>query len=74
MQTVNVHEAKTHFSKLIEKVHNGEEIIVAKAGVPYVRLVPLEERMPRTPGLCTGKTGMALLVPLSEDELADWES
>jgi prevent-host-death family protein len=52
--SVNVHEAKTHFSKLMERVHAGEEIIVAKAGKPYMRMVPLEAEVApkrkRTPG------------------------
>ena len=39
--TVNVHEAKTHLSRLLERAHAGEEIILAKAGRPYARLVPL---------------------------------
>ncbi|MGH6896105.1 MAG: type II toxin-antitoxin system Phd/YefM family antitoxin [Geminicoccaceae bacterium] len=38
--TVNIHEAKTHFSKLIERVRLGEEIVIAKAGEPVARLVP----------------------------------
>jgi prevent-host-death family protein len=50
--TVNVHEAKTHFSKLLERVRLGEEVIVAKAGTPVARLVPVEtaakERQPGT--------------------------
>lgn len=48
----NVHEAKTHFSKLIDRAHGGEEIIVAKGGLPYARLVPLARlsRKPRKPG------------------------
>ena len=41
MATVNIHEAKTHFSKLLARVHTGEEIIIAKAGRPYAKLVPL---------------------------------
>jgi prevent-host-death family protein len=41
--TVNVHEAKTQFSKLLERAHAGEEIIVAKAGKPYARLVKLAD-------------------------------
>lgn len=39
--TVNIHEAKTHFSKLIQAVLNGEEIIIAKAGHPVVKLSPI---------------------------------
>ena len=44
---VNVGEAKTHFSRLLERAHGGEEIVLAKAGKPYARLMPLapsEER------------------------------
>lgn len=41
-KTVNVHEAKTHFSRLLERAHRGEEIILAKGGKPYAKLVPLE--------------------------------
>jgi prevent-host-death family protein len=40
MQTTNVHEAKTHFSKLLERVSKGEEIIIAKSGAPVARLIP----------------------------------
>jgi prevent-host-death family protein len=39
--TVNVHEAKTHLSRLLERAHAGEEIMLAKAGKPYARLMPL---------------------------------
>ena len=50
--TFNVHDAKTHFSKLIDRAHAGEEIIVAKAGVPYARLVAIAPDVPskRVPG------------------------
>jgi prevent-host-death family protein len=40
-QTVNIHAAKTHFSRLVERAANGEEIIIARAGRPLARLVPL---------------------------------
>lgn len=44
MPSVNMHQAKTHFSKLVERVtQNGEEITIAKAGKPAARLVPLRE-------------------------------
>jgi prevent-host-death family protein len=42
MRTVNVHEAKTQFSRLIDAAHAGETILVAKDGKPWARLVPLE--------------------------------
>jgi len=41
MQTVNIHEAKTHLSRLVEQVAAGEPIIIAKAGKPIVKLVAL---------------------------------
>ena len=42
MKSVNIHEAKTHLSRLVERVEAGEEIIIAKAGRPAARLVPIE--------------------------------
>lgn len=42
MKSVNIHEAKTHLSRLVERVQAGEEIIIAKAGRPAARLVPVE--------------------------------
>jgi prevent-host-death family protein len=41
---VNIHEAKTHLSRLLERVAMGEEVIIAKAGKPVAKLVPLEKR------------------------------
>ena len=46
-RVVNVHEAKTHFSRLIDAAHAGETILVAKGGKPWARLVPLEQPRPR---------------------------
>jgi prevent-host-death family protein len=43
---VNIHEAKTHLSRLLQKVSEGEEVIISRAGVPVARLVPAET----TPG------------------------
>lgn len=43
METVNIHEAKTHLSRLMEKVSKGESFIIAKAGKPIGKLVPLDE-------------------------------
>lgn len=47
MTSVNVHEAKTHLSRLLDRAHAGEEIIIAKHGKPYARLVPLPGRQPK---------------------------
>lgn len=71
---VNVHQAKTHFSRLLEQAHAGQEIVLAKAGKPYARLVPLEPlKGGRQPGRLTGVVGKAFFEPLPEDELAAWE-
>ncbi len=51
---INVHEAKTHFSKLLERVALGEEIIIARAGEPVAKLSPLAPRRARTPGGAEG--------------------
>jgi prevent-host-death family protein len=42
MQTVNIHEAKTHLSRLVDDAVAGEEIVIAKAGKPLVKLVPVD--------------------------------
>lgn len=47
MKTVNVHEAKTQLSRLLERAHAGEEIVIAKSGEPYARLVPLDIQKPK---------------------------
>lgn len=41
-ETVNIHEAKTHFSRLVERAARGETVIIARAGKPVARLMPLE--------------------------------
>jgi prevent-host-death family protein len=43
MKTVNIHEAKTHLSRLVEEAAKGEGFVIAKAGKPMVKVVPLEE-------------------------------
>jgi prevent-host-death family protein len=53
---VNIHVAKTHFSKLIDRVVHGEEITIAKGGRPVARLIPIPSRHGRrTPGSARGK-------------------
>jgi prevent-host-death family protein len=55
MKTVNIHAAKTHLSSLVEEAASGEEIIIAKAGKPVARLVPLEKKkFDRRPGRLKG--------------------
>lgn len=56
MIIVNIHEAKTNLSKLIEKTSKGEEVIIAKAGKPVARLVAHKQKLePRKLGLWKGK-------------------
>jgi prevent-host-death family protein len=72
MLTVNVHEAKTHLSKLLERVMNGEQIIIAKAGKPIAILTPISEMpQPRIPGNDAGKViiGADFDEPLPEFDL-----
>ena len=57
MQTVNMHEAKTQLSKLVDQAAKGEPFIIAKAGKPLVKVVPLEpeaERKPKRLGFMPG--------------------
>ncbi len=57
---VNIHEAKTHLSKLLERVMSGEKIIIAKSGKPIAQLVPLNQSpTQRTPGNDAGKVVIA---------------
>ncbi len=61
-KSVNIHEAKTHFSKLIQRVLHGEEITIARSGQPVARLVPAVPRVShRKPGSARG------LVTISND-------
>lgn len=59
MTKVNVHEAKTNLSKLIEMVRNGEEVVIAKNGVPEVRIVPYEKEKKDWFGMDAGKIWMS---------------
>lgn len=60
MKIANIHEAKSQLSKLIESALAGEEIIIAKAGKPLVKLIPYQEKLePRTPGGWEGKVIMS---------------
>ena len=72
-RTVNLYEAKTHLSDLVERAASGEEIIIAKAGMPKARLVPLAAATtPRVPGGWEGQIWIAddFDEPLPPDILA----
>lgn len=73
---VNVHEAKTHLSRLLERVRQGEEIVIAKSGKPVARLVAVTEQpQRRTPGSAQGQVtvGPDFDAPLPKDLLEAFE-
>jgi len=72
---VNIYDAKTRLSELVDRAAAGEEIVIAKAGKPVARLVPLRTRE-RTPGRGAGKIRIApdFDAPLPDDLLGDFEA
>jgi prevent-host-death family protein len=68
VETVNVHEAKTHLSRLLERVAQGEEVVIARAGKPVAKLIPLPP-VERAPGRLRGKISIApdFDAPLPDD-------
>ena len=72
MQTINIHQAKTHLSKLLEEVNKGLEFIITKSGKPIAKLTGIRPAKPlRKPGLLKGKIRIAenFDAPLSDDIL-----
>ena len=77
MISVNVHEAKTHLSRLLERVAAGEEILISKAGKPMAKLTPLSKpQSDRVPGLDKGVIQIPddFDAPLPDDVLELFES
>lgn len=76
MESVNIHEAKTHLSRLLDAVSRGEEITITKAGNPIARLVPVKASPPnRAPGFLRGKIRISddFDAPLPEDVQKNFE-
>ncbi len=76
LHTINIYEAKTHFSKLVESTMQGQEFIIAKAGKPVARLTPITASTPvRRPGVLKGKIKIAadFDAPLPDDMLDAFE-
>ena len=75
MKSVNIHEAKTHLSRLLAEVEKGEEIVISRAGKPIAKLAPLD-----APRRSLGMDRGAFVIPddfdapLPDDILADFES
>jgi prevent-host-death family protein len=73
MEQVNVQDAKTRFSELLNLVERGEDVVIAKAGRPVARLVKIEQPTQRRLGFLKGKVPDNILEPMTEEELAEWE-
>jgi prevent-host-death family protein len=75
--TVNIHEAKTHLSRLMNRALAGEEIIIAKSGTPLLKLVPLNNtKKSRVPGLSRGEIQVAddFADPLPDEIAGEFEA
>lgn len=70
---INIHEAKTHLSRLIERALSGEDVVIAKSGKPLVRLVRIEQELPVL-GSARGEFVLndSWDAPLSDQELEEW--
>jgi prevent-host-death family protein len=78
MQTVNIHAAKAQLSRLVDEAAAGQEIVIARAGSPVAKLVPLEassHKSKRVLGALVGRLQVPadFDAPLSDDKLADFE-
>ena len=75
MPTVNVHDAKTNLSSLLQRVEAGEEITIARAGQPVAKLIPVTRQKPRVPGLGKGTITIhdSFFDPLPDDLLRAFE-
>ncbi len=69
-----VHQAKTNLSKILKKVENGEEVIIARGDKPVAKIVPLEKRVNRKAGTMKGMLSWepGAFDPLSPEELKEW--
>ena len=77
MKPVNIHAAKTQLSRLVEAASAGKDVVLARAGKPVARIVPLRRRLgKRTPGALKGriKFGRGWDRPMSKREAAQWNA
>jgi prevent-host-death family protein len=74
-KVVNMHEAKSTLSRLVEEVEAGEEVVLARAGKPVARIVPIRVAKRRRLGRWKGKVHMSkdFDAPLSAEDVAAWE-
>ena len=71
-KVVNVHEAKTHLSRLLDEVESGREVVLARNGKPCAKLVPIGPPKQRPMGFVNGRLTQAFFEPLGEEELSAW--
>ncbi|MFM8534788.1 MAG: type II toxin-antitoxin system Phd/YefM family antitoxin [Acidimicrobiia bacterium] len=73
--TVNLYEAKTQLSALVDQVAKGAEIIIAKNGKPMAKLVPIRSKASRKPGRLKGRIWMSkdFDAPMTAEEIAAWD-
>ena len=73
-EIVNMHQAKTTLSRLVERALSGEEVIIARNGMPLVRLVPVPQKPEkRIPGRSKGKIWMSPDFELTDKEIDEFE-
>lgn len=74
---INIHDAKTHLSRLVDRAASGEDIVIARAGKPIARLTRIEpatDAGPRQPGMFAGMNiPDSFFEPLPDEELSAWE-
>ena len=74
MKVVNIHEAKTHLSRLIQEAQDGEDIVIARGNEPLVRLVLVESaRRQRSTGWAKGQVTIAPDFDAPLDDFADYQ-
>lgn len=76
MSMVNIHQAKTNLSKLVDAVMHGEEVIIAKSGKPLIKMIRLDDQAThRKPGLLKGRITLSpdFNAPLPDDLLNQFE-
>jgi prevent-host-death family protein len=72
---VTIHYAKTNLSKLLAQVEKGEEVIIARGDKPIAKLVPVQPKGKRFPGMLKGQGSLSYeeaMAPMTEEELAEW--
>jgi prevent-host-death family protein len=74
-RVVNIHQAKTHLSRLLADVASGKTVVIARSGKPVAKLVPVSPPGKRQFGSMRGlvRVGNEVLDPLPDDEIAAWE-